>query len=77
MKCVLAKVMSSMQEKQVNPSMLFELQQIKQDMREMTKAQIQANARIGRIEQQLRNMQQAEMPGSNAKDPRPIDSLDV
>ena len=43
-KCVLAKAMLSMQEKEANPLLLFELQQIEQDMREMAKAQIQANA---------------------------------
>ena len=47
---------------------------MKQDMHEMAKAQIQANARIGRIEQQLLSMQQAEMPRSTAKDPTPVDS---
>ena len=39
-KCVLAKALSSMQEKKINSSLLFELQQIKQDMREITNAQI-------------------------------------
>ena len=51
--------MLSMQEKEVNSSMLFELQVIKQDIREMAKAQIQENDRIGRIEHQLQSMQQA------------------
>ena len=75
-KCVLAKAMLSMLEKEVNSSMLFELQLLKQDIREMSKAHIQANDRIGRIEHQLQSMQQAQMPGSTAKDPTPVDSLD-
>ena len=46
----------STQEKQLNSSLLFELQQMKQDMREMTKVQIQTNVRLARMEQQLQNL---------------------
>lgn len=56
MKCVLAKAMPSMEAKEENYSMLFELQQMKQDIHEMVKVQIQRNARNGKIERQLQSM---------------------
>ena len=68
--------MSSMQEMEGNPTMIFELQQIKQDIREMAKSQFQATAWIGRIECQLQSMQKVEMSGSTTKDPAPMDSSD-
>ena len=40
-KCVLAKAMISMQQQEAHTSVLFELNQIKQDMRAMTKTQMQ------------------------------------
>ena len=76
MKCVLAKAMASMEVREGNSSVLFELQQIKQDIHEMAKAHIQANARIWKIERQLQSMQQVELLGSTAKDPTPVDPFD-
>lgn len=57
-------------------SVLFELNQIKQDMTAITNTQMQQNARIERIEQQLLSLQFVETPGSTAKDPAPVYSLD-
>ena len=66
-----------MEEKVDNSSMLFELQQMKQDIHEMVKVQIQTNDKIGKIERQLQSMQRGEqLLGTTAKDPAPVDSSD-
>ena len=49
MNCLLAKAMACQEEKSLNSSILFELQQIKMDMHAMSKAQIQLNDRVGKI----------------------------
>ena len=77
MKFLLAKAMASKEEKEDNSSILFELQQMKQDIHEMFKVQIQKNDRIEKIERQLQSMQRGEqLLGTNAKDPAPVDSFD-
>ena len=75
MKCFLAKALACKEEKSISSSILFELQQMKLDMHEMFKAQIQLNDRIGKIEKQLQNPQRSEQVlGTTAKDPAPVDS---
>ena len=73
-KCVLAKALMSMKDQEVHTSILFDLHHIKQDISSMTKTQMQQNARIERIEEQLSAMQWVEMPGSSVKAPAPVDS---
>ena len=75
-KCVLAKSLMSMKEQDAHSSLLFELNHIKQDMTTMTKVQQQQNDRIGRIEEQLRDMQWLEVLGSD-EDPAPVKFFDV
>ena len=77
MKCLLGKVMDSNEEKEANSSIMFELQQMKQDIHEMFKVQIQTNDRIEKIERQLQNMQRHEqLLGITAKDPASVNSSD-
>lgn len=66
MKCVLAKAMANMEVKEANSSMLFELHQIKQDMHNMMKTQLQINERIGHIERQLNSLEKKDLHGSTA-----------
>ena len=76
LKCVLAIALMSMKEHDSPSSLLFELNHIKQDMTTMTKIQQQQNDRLGRIEEQLRDMQWVELLGSE-EDPVPVKSFDV
>ena len=75
-KCLLAQALMSMKEQYAHSSLLFELNHIKLDMTTMTKIQQKQNDRIGRIEEQLRDMQWVELFGSSAEDPAPVHSSD-
>ena len=69
MKCVLAKEMANMEVKQEKSSMLFELHQIKHDMHNMMKTQLQINERIGHIERQLSSLEKKDLHGSTTMEP--------
>ena len=53
MKCLLAKAMTSKEDKSLTSSILFEMQQMKLDMHAMSKVQMKLNDKMGKLEQQL------------------------
>ena len=66
--------MACQEEKSINSSILFELQQMKLDMHVMFKAQIQLNDRVGKIEKQLQITQCSEQVlGTTTNAPVPVD----
>ena len=66
--------MACQEEKSLNSSIMFELQQMKMDMHAMFKAQIQLNERVGKIEKQLQITQSSsQVLGTTANAPVSMD----
>ena len=85
-KCLLAKAMQSFppHQEKIEPKVVDLLQDIDNQLNHIKVTQYHTtdsisriDDRIGRIEKQLQQMQQVDMPGSTAKDPAPIESSDA